>query len=307
MVAFPGPNHNLQRAASIRSRRTSALIFLLVLCALAVPRLWAQGPPYQTDDPVPVDYKHYEFYIFGSTDGTPVETDAIGPAFEFNWGAIPRVQVHAILPWGVIAPSNKAVYAPDAGQGPSAFGLTDMELGLKVAFIKETKHFPQIGSFTMFEIPTGNFDKGLGVGKVWYKLPIWFQKNEGKWLFDGGGGYQVVPQDGYRDFPYTGWLVKRELSERLELGAELFAHGREGDATPQIERSAMIDVGGYYHFKHNPNEQFLFCYGHSVAGQTENYGYVGMYWTWGKDDKADKDKKDAGSLLFPQPGNKNGF
>jgi hypothetical protein len=22
-----------------------------------------------------------------------------------------------------------------------------------------------------------------------------------------------------------------------------------------------------------------------VAGQTENYAYVGMYWTWGKDDK----------------------
>ncbi len=71
-----------------------------------------------------------------------------------------------------------------------------MELGAKIAFIKETKHFPQIGSFTMFEMPTGNYDKGLGVGKVWYKLPIWLQKNSGKWLFDGGGGYQVVPQTG---------------------------------------------------------------------------------------------------------------
>jgi hypothetical protein len=58
---------------------------------------------------------------------------------------------------------------------------------------------------------------------------------------------------------------------------------REGFAAAQTERSAMIDVGGYYHFKHNTNEQFLFCYGHSVAGQTENYAYVGMYWTWGKD------------------------
>src|ERR1035441_7124274 len=41
---------------------------------------------------------------------------------------------------------------------------TDTELGVKIAFIKETKHFPQIGSFTMFELPTGNYDKGLGVG-----------------------------------------------------------------------------------------------------------------------------------------------
>ncbi len=50
----------------------------------------------------------------------------------------------------------------------------------------------------------------------------------------------------------------------------------------------MIDVGGYYHFKHHEGEQFLFCYGHSVAGQTENYAYVGMYWTWGKEDKKDR-------------------
>ncbi len=84
-----------------------------------------------------------------------------------------------------------------------------MELGAKIAFIKEGKHMPQIGCFTMFEMPTGSYDKGLGIGKVWYKLPIWMQKNWGKWLFDGGGGYEVVPQTGYRNFPYAGWLVKR--------------------------------------------------------------------------------------------------
>ena len=286
-----------------------AKLAFFLFCLLAVTPLFAQGPPYQTDDPVPVDLHHYEFYIFGAADGTPVEMDSTGPAFEFNWGAIPRVQLHAILPWGSINPSNSPVYLPN-GTGPSAFGLTDMELGVKIALIKESKHIPQIGSFTMFEMPTGNFDKGLGIGKVWYKLPIWFQKNSGKWLFDGGGGYQVVPQDDYRDFPYTGWLVKRELSEQWELGAEIFAHGREGDATPQIERSAMIDVGGYYHFKHNPNQQFLFCYGHSVAGQTENYAYVGMYWTWGKDDKdkSPDEKKDSSSgMLFPTPPHRNGF
>ncbi len=89
------------------------------------------------------------------------------------------MQLHAILPWGVSAPLNNPVYR-SVGQGPDAFGLTDMELGAKIAFIKESKHFPQIGSFTMFEMPTGNFDKGLGVGKVWYKLPIWLQKNSGQ-------------------------------------------------------------------------------------------------------------------------------
>jgi hypothetical protein len=274
---------------------------LCLLLALAAPKLWSQGPPYQTDDPVPVDLHHYEFYIFGGVDGTTAEIDSTGPAFEFNWGAIPRVQLHAILPWGVAAPSNNPVYAP-GGTGPLEFGLTDMELGTKIAFILESKHVPQIGIFPMYEMPTGNADKGLGVGKVWYKLPLWIQKNSGKWLFDGGGGYQLVKQAGFRSFPYTGWLVKKDLNERLDLGAELFAHGREGFAAAQTERSAMIDVGGYYHFKHNPNEQFLFCYGHSIVGQTENYAYAGMYWTWGKDDKAS-----STSGLFPRQPNRDGY
>ncbi len=275
--------------------RCAGLFWFLAL-TLTVPRLCAQGPPFQTDDPVPVDLHHYEFYTFGGMDGTTAEIDATGPAFEFNWGAIPRVQLHAILPWGVIAPSNNPIYLP-GGTGPDAFGLTDMELGAKIAFIKESRHIPQIGTFTMFEIPTGNYDRGLSVGKVWYKIPLWLQKNFGHWLVDGGGGYVVVPQTGYRNYPYSGLLVKYAFGERLELGVESFSHGREGFAAAQTEASTMVDLGGYYHFKHHPGRQFLFCYGHSVAGQTENYAYVGLYWTWGKDAKP----PDA-SPMFPPPG-----
>src|SRR5579864_8939705 len=145
-------------------------VFLFVL-SLTCSDVCAQGPPYQTDDPVPVELHHYEFYIFGAADGTPVEMDSSGPAFEFNWGALPRLQLLAVLPFGVAAPLNNPVYLP-SGTGPTEFGLTDMELGAKIAFIKESKHIPQIGSFTMFEIPTGNADKGLGIGKVWYKIPV---------------------------------------------------------------------------------------------------------------------------------------
>ncbi len=275
---------------------------LCLLLMLSVSKIWAQGPPFQTDDPVPVDLHHYEFYVFGNTDGTPAETDSTGPAFEFNWGAIPRVQLHAVLPWGSINPSNNPVYLP-GGTGPSAFGLIDTELGAKIAWIKESKYIPQIGTFTMFEIPTGSFDKGLSVGTVWYKLPLWFQKNIGHWLVDGGAGETIVPQTDYRNFPYGGFLLKYGFSERLELGGEVFAHGREGFAAPQTEASTMIDMGGYYHFKHHPGEQFLFCYGHSVAGQTENYAYVGMYWTWGKDKK----KPDAGNAWLHAPMPATGF
>ena len=106
---------------------------------MAAQALRAQaGPPFQTDDPTPVDYGHYEFYIFGTADGTPAELDSTGPAFEFNWGALPNVQLHAILPFGSITPSNNPIYAP-GGSGPSTFGLTDMEFGVKYGFIKQAK------------------------------------------------------------------------------------------------------------------------------------------------------------------------
>lgn len=269
---------------------------------LAVSSAHAQGPPFQTDDPVPVELHHYEFYIFGGMDGTPAEVDSIGPAFEFNWGAIPRVQLHLIAPFGSINPSNNPIYAP-GGTGPSAFGYTDMELGAKIAFIKESKYVPQIGTFTMFEIPTGSYDKGLGVGRVWYKVPLWVQKNFGHWLLDGGGGETVVPQVGYRNFPYEAFLLKYAFGERLELGGEIFSHGREGYATPQTQASTLLDFGGYYHFKNHPGEQFLFCYGHSIAGQTEQYAYVGMYWTWGKDEK----KPDSAGFWFPGDRSTNGL
>lgn len=275
------PQKRSARRVRIAGLHAGRLLMLLLLAVLA-PRLWAQGPPYQTDDPVPVDLHHYEFYVFGSADGTPVEMDSQGPAFEFNWGAVPRVQLHAILPWGVVAPSNNPVYLP-GGVGATYFGLTDVELGAKIAYIKETKYVPQIGTFTMFEMPTGSYSKGLGVGKVWYRLPLWLQKNFGPWLLDGGAGETVVPQVQYRDFPYGGFLLKYTWGDRMEFGSEVFAHGKEGLAAPQTQASTLIDLGGVYHFKRNPNHQFLFAYGHSVAGQTENYAYVGMYWTWGKD------------------------
>jgi hypothetical protein len=98
--------------APMRRPELCSKLAMFLFFALAASHLWAQGPPYQTDDPVPVDLHHYEFYIFGSMDGTPAETDSTGPAIEFNWGAIPRVQLHAILPWGSINPSNNPVYLP---------------------------------------------------------------------------------------------------------------------------------------------------------------------------------------------------
>jgi hypothetical protein len=235
---------------------------------------WA-GPPFQTDDPEPIGFRNYEFYTFAASDGTRIATSTAGPAVEFNWGALPDVHLHLIVPAAAIFQRT----------GPTAFGMGDLEAGIKFRFVRESKYRPQVGTFTMFEIPTGSSARGLGVGKAWYKVPIWAQKSFGPWTTYGGGGATIVKGvPGLRTFPYAGWLVEREWGKQITLGGELFYHGSEGDAAPQTKSTVLLDVGGYYKFR-DPGFQLLFCYGHAIAGQVETYAYLGLYWTWGYHDK----------------------
>jgi hypothetical protein len=76
--------------------------------------------------------------------------------------------------------------------------------------------------------------------------------------------------------------VQRELGKKWTLGTEVFFHGPEGAAAPQTQAAALMDIGGYYKFHGDESYQLLFCYGHTIAGQMENYAYLGLYWTWGK-------------------------
>src|SRR5580693_7458410 len=119
-------------------KASSWVLFLAILLGAAAA--WA-GPPFQTDDPEPIDYKNYEFYTFASADGTPVEMNTAGPAVEFNWGALPNVHLHIILPLAAIFPSNNAKFAP-SGAGPTEVGLGDIETGVKFRFVQETKSRP---------------------------------------------------------------------------------------------------------------------------------------------------------------------
>ena len=203
----------------------------------------------------------------------------MGPAIEFNWGALPNVHLHIIVPATAIFPANNPAYEP-MGTGSRAFGLGDIETGIKYRFVQETKHRPMIGTFTMLELPAGSAARGLGVGRAWFKVPIWLQKSFGPWTTYGGGGVTIVPVSGYRNYGFAGWLLQRDIGKKVTLGTELFYHGPEGPATPQTRPATMVDLGGYYKFR-DPGFQLLFCYGHTAIGQNETYAYLGLYWTWG--------------------------
>ena len=274
----------------VRSRGSSRLLILVVFFW----RTAFAGPPFQTDDPDPVPYRHFEAYAFELSDGTvPGGTTLEVPSYEMNWGAAPNLQLHLIIPLA-------ANFAPNGG--PVNYGIGDTELGAKVRFVKETKHRPEVGIFPFFELPTGSPANGLGVGKAWYRLPLWIQKSWGPWTSYGGGGEAVVPATGYKNYPFAGWLVQRQINKKLMLGMELFGHGAEGEAATSTRSSTMADLGGSYELK--DGFDLLFTAGRSVAGQPETYTYIALYWTWGPKGK-DKDDEHGSSgskmmMLLPR-------
>lgn len=265
-MTAPHPRHRAHR------RFLPAPLILLLLSLIPRSRALA-GPPYQLDDPDVIAYHWHEFYLWGGANSSPGAVNTAGPALEFNWSLIPHTMFHFIAPLGASIPTG----------GPSTFGPMDGELGFQAQFLPETKHRPMLGTFIMMELPWGDASRGLGAGGPSWKIPLYAKKNFGAWSIDGGGGIDISEKvPGGRNYPFGGTIIDYEVSNRLTVGPELFAHGRP-TADPALSRYAIdLDFGGYYTFNpQNPGFQLLFAYGHSVAGQTENYGYLALYWTWG--------------------------
>ncbi len=234
------------------------------------------GPPFQTDDPDPVPFRHFEMYAFGLSDSTTAGGTTLAlPAYELNYGVVPNVQLHLVVPMTASLPPSG---------GTAQYGIGDTELGAKIRFLKETKRLPEVGIFPFVELPSGSAAKGLGVGAAWYRLPLWMQKSWGRWTSYGGGGETLVPVEGARNFPFAGLLVQRQIDKKLTLGGELFGHGA---TSADSGASTLLDAGGFYEFK--PGFDLLFAAGRSVAGQAETYSYLALYWTWGPKGKGTDD------------------
>ncbi len=92
-----------------------------------------------------------------------------------NYGLIPNVQLHLILPINYNFKEHEG----------ADLRYTDTELGMKYRFIQETKDFPQIGTFPIVELPTVK-NSTFSSGKTQIYLPLWAQKSWGKFTTYGG-------------------------------------------------------------------------------------------------------------------------
>ncbi len=227
------------------------------LCALALfpgGRAWA-GPPFLTDDPEPVELGHWE--VYGASQWSWARQAASGtlPHAEVNYGALPELQLHAIVP--LVLSWNRAE--------PLEYGLGDVELGAKLRFVDEGSGRPQVGIFPLVTLPTGSTSRGLGAGRVQALLPVWLQKSFGPWTTYGGGGVRLAA-DG--NAAVLGWLLQRALSAGVALGAEAYLTiPFSGDPVQaQVNAGLIVDL--------SERDHLLLSGGPSFGTEARAQGYL---------------------------------
>jgi len=239
-----------------------AVLAASLFCALPAPA--GAGPPFFTDDPEPVAYGRWEFYLASQYLKSKDGRSGTAPHAEVNYGAAPELQLHLIAP---------AAFAHPAG-GRLARGYGDTELGAKYRFLRETARRPQAGVFAQVELPTGEPHRGLGAGSTQVFLPLWLQKSWNAWTTYGGAGCWVVPGAGKKKWFYAGWLLQRDLSEHLTLGGEVF---RRTPDTPGGAGSSGFNGGGQVNFAGSGH--LLFAAGRDFSGPARLTAYLGLQWT----------------------------
>jgi len=240
------------------------LSWLMIALAFSTA-LWA-GPPFFTDDPVPVGFRNWEFYLASQHFITRSAVSGTLPHLELNYGAVTNVQLHAIIP---------IAYAKPKGL-PFQYGPGDIELGIKVRLVGETRSRPQVGIFPHVDLPAGSQARGLGSGYVQIFLPLWLQKSWGAWTTYGGGGYWINPGPGNKDYWTLGWEVQRDLSQGITVGAEIIstssrAVGETGETGFNL--GAILSVG--------KGQTLMVSAGRDIRGPNRFYTYVAYYRTWG--------------------------
>lgn len=188
----------------------------LAIGALSAP-LANAGPPYLTDDPAPTDLGHWEIYSFVTAfTAGPTVSGAAG--LDLNYGGAKDLQLTATIPLDFQGTKGLAAPGLRAGAG-------DIELAAKYRLLHQTDGTwaPDLAVFPRLFVPTAG--PPFGTGRLGLLLPVWVEKDAGSWSVFGGGGYQINPGAGQRDFWQGGLAVTHSFGERLAIGPEVFAQG----------------------------------------------------------------------------------
>lgn len=237
-------------------------ITLLAIAICAVhPAAWA-GPPFITDDPEPVDHRHWEVnYAVTGTWGNGNASAGV-PSVDVNYGVAPNVQLHA-----------QPRYSHEKSGSEAHFGLDDTEVGVKYRFldVQTAGGTWMVGIYPIYQLATGTRALGPDRGKGQAFLPLWIQRDTDKWTLYGGWGYRMNPGPGFKNSVFTGATAIYEVAKGFQLGAELFHE------TADTEGGAAVtgfNVGGILRLTRDYN--LLFSAGQRASDQVAHSLYLAV-------------------------------
>jgi|SRR5579875_948472 len=217
--------------------RPIGLVFATVVVFALFSRPAFAGPPYVSDDPEPTDYQHYEIYFFadgsGGHGGESGETGV-----DFNYGALPDLQLTAVAPLAYSLPSNAS----------NEIGFGNVELAAKYRFLHQATIGWDVAFFPRVFLPS--VSSRVGEDHPALLLPLWLEKDWDKWSTFGGGGCQLDRGGASRDFCMAGWALTRQVLPDLQLGAELVHQTPDtkgGRATTGVGAGLRYDLSDNYH------------------------------------------------------------
>src|SRR6185437_9531951 len=248
----------------MRTKKHFLIPALALIASVMMIESAMAGPPFITDDPEPVDFHDWEFYIASINADSHGDWSGTAPHFELNYGVAPDLQLHMIAPLGYDAPSSSA----------SHYGFADLELGAKYRFLHETNWRPQVGAFPLLETPTGT--RELGSGHLTAFLPVWAQKSWGTWTLYGGAGYGINSFSGHGNWEFGGAVLQDQVLTNVLVGIEVYHQTLAQTDFPNegtgFNIGTVIDL--------TENHHLLFSVGRSIDGPTSFQCYVAYQFTF---------------------------
>jgi hypothetical protein len=210
---------------------------LAALGVLLLMRPAFAGAPYMSDDAEPTDYGHYEIYAF--TGGMRTKSGASGEAgIELEYGAAPDLQIGAILPLAYDSPAS----------GAGAADLGNVELAVKYRFLHQEDFGLDVAIFPRVFLPSGSPDVGERHASLF--IPLWMEKDWGKWSLFGGGGCTIDHGGDSQNFCMLGWALARQVLPDLQIGAEIVhqtPNTKGGRQSSGIGAGFRYDLSEHYH------------------------------------------------------------
>jgi len=236
------------------------------LVALVAARLAIPGPPFATDDPIPVEKGHWEIYLASAFNWARHGAGGTGPHIDSNYG-LGRAHLHLQTP---------LVFSAESG-ARTTLGYGDTEIGSKIQLLGEGKGLPAVAIYPAIDFPTGSARRGFGSGSTHWFLPVWLQKKFGEWAANGGVGYWRNPGAGNRDYWFSGIVLQKQVTKSLAVGGELFNTTSSGIGEPS---HCAWDLGATYDF--DEGHHGLLSLGRDFHGGNSLVAYLGFQWTFTK-------------------------